>query len=343
MTTETIPTETATETGYTGATPWAAQGIRLENVNTAAEAIQAAHLDWEVQGFECTANGKTVPGAQAIQRQDTGEFFGVMSDKYQIFQNIDSWTWINAVLQDTNAEFHPAGSLRGGRVVFILAKMDDTQEIVKNDPVEKYLLLTTSHDGTISLAMHTTPIRFTCGNTLTAAIDAGRQYVAIKHTASIHRRLEQATKALAVGETYYNGMISTMREFAKTPMTDQSMAEFTKSVLQIHPTKSGNIHSQTLQAERQINELFVTGKGQDNPLVRGTAWAAMNAVTEYIDYRSSVQKLRGASQGSAEAQDRRLHRSWFGKGNTMRNRAVSLLQEYQIVGRTAFEPRLMRV
>ena len=51
MTTETIPTETATETGYTGATPWAAQGIRLENVNTAAEAIQAAHLDWEVQGF----------------------------------------------------------------------------------------------------------------------------------------------------------------------------------------------------------------------------------------------------------------------------------------------------
>ena len=266
-----------------------------------------------------------------------------MSERYEIFQNENSWTWMDAVLGDATAEFHTAGSLRGGRVVFILAKMDDTQEIVKNDPVEKYLLLTTSHDGSIALGMHTTPIRFLCGNTMTAAINAGRQYVSIKHTASIYRRLEQASKALAIGETYFNGMISEMRNLAHTSMTDRAMAEFTKSVLRINPNKDGKINSQTELAERDINELFITGRGQDNPLVRGTAWAALNAVTEYIDYRSRVQKLHGASQGSLQAQDRRLHRSWFGRGQDMRNRAMTLLQDYRVRGREAFAPVLVRV
>jgi len=342
MTTELVQ-EPVIETAYTGDTPWSAHGVRLDNVRTAAEAVQAAHLDWTVEGKEIYSDGKVIPGYQAIQRQDNGEFLAVMSERYEIFQNENSWTWMDTVLKDTSAEYHTAGSLKGGRVVFILAKMDETHEIVKDDPVEKYLLLTTSHDGSISLGMHVTPIRFKCGNTMTAAINAGLQYVSIKHTASIHRRLEQASKALAAGETYFNGMISTMRSLADTSMSDQAMAEFTKAVLRINPNKDGKINSQTELAEREINELFTMGRGQDNPLVRGTAWAAMNAVTEYIDYRSRVQKLRGASQGSFQAQDRRLHRSWFGRGQNTRNRAMSLLQEYQIVGREAFAPVLMRV
>ena len=342
MTTDLVQ-EPIIEPAYTGDTPWAAHGVRLDNVRTAAEAVHAAGRDWEVKGKEIYADGKIIPGYQAIQRQDNGEFLSVMSERYEIFQNENSWTWMDTVLKDTSAEYHTAGSLRGGRVVFILAKMDETVEIVKNDPVEKFLLLTTSHDGSISLGMHTTPIRFTCGNTMTAAINAGRQYVSIKHTASINSRLEKASAALAVGETYFNGMISMMRTLADTPMSDQAMAEFTKAVLRINPNKDGKVNAQTELAEREINELFTMGRGQDNPLVRGTAWAAMNAVTEYIDYRSRVQKLRGASQGSVQAQDRRLHRSWIGRGQTTRNRALSLLPEYQVVGRGAFAPVLMRV
>ena len=342
MTTELVQ-EPVIETAYTGDTPWAAHGVRLDNVHTAAEAIQAAHLDWQIEGKEIYSDGKVISGYQAIQRQDNGEFLAVMSDRYEIFQNENSWTWMDSVLGDATAEFHTAGSLRGGRVVFILAKMNDTQEIVKNDPVEKYLLLTTSHDGSIALGMHTTPIRFECGNTMTAAINAGRQYVSIKHTVSMHRRIESAAKALAVGETYFNGMISEMRSLAHTSMNDREMAEFTKAVLRINPNKDGKVNSQTELAERDINELFITGRGQDNPLVRGTAWAAFNAVTEYIDYRSRVQKLRGVGQGSFEAQDRRLHRSWFGRGQDTRNRAMSLLQDYRSRGREAFEPVLVRL
>ena len=336
---------------YTGETPWHGLGTKLDNPATAVEAIQAAHLDWTVAGSpvymmdtEPTNQPSglishrqiEIPGYQAIHRTDTGKVFGIMTDRYEVVQNEDAWTFMDTVLGPGEAHYHTAGALREGRVVWILAKLDGTVEIVKGDPVEKYLLLVTSHDGSLSLQIHTTPIRAVCGNTVTAALAHGRQYVAIKHTSSVHRRIEQAQKALAQGEAYFHDMVMEARQLSRHQMNEKDMAAFTKALLEIHPQTIRKINSQTESAERQINELFITGKGQDNPMVWGTAWAAYNAVTEYIDYRSTVQRV-GGGQGSLVAQDRRLHRSWFGKGQDMRNRAWSLLRNHRLRGASAFE------
>ena len=112
---------------------------------------------------------------------------------------------------------------------------------------------------------------------------------------------------------------------------------FTKKLLGFDPASKYKVNAQTEAAEREINELFITGRGQDLAEVRGTAWAAYNAVTEYVDYRSRVLKVGGATQGSLIAQDRRLHRSWFGKGQSIRNHAWSLLRDYRLRGDKVFE------
>jgi len=53
--------------------------------------------------------------------------------------------------------------------------------------------------------------------------------------------------------------------------------------------------------------------------IQGTAWAAFNAVTYYVDHERVIR-------GSLERQDdRRLDGSWFGTGAELRQRAYQLL------------------
>lgn len=326
---------------YVGGTPWHGLGTKLESAATAQEAILMAHLNWNVEArpvwLQDPIGGlEPITGYNAIQRVDTGTVFGVMSDKYQVVQNVDAWAFIDEVLGAGGAHYHTAGALREGRVVFILAQMNGTAEIVKGDPVEKYLLLTTSHDGSLTLQIHTTPIRVVCGNTHTAALSRGRQYVSIKHTNAVHERIKEAQYALALGESYFEDYVQEARLLAQLPMNEVAMDKFAGCLLGIDASSKRKLNSQTEAAQREINELFITGRGQDLPAVRGTAWAAYNAVTEYVDYRSQVQRIGDATQWSLKAQDRRLHRSWYGRGQQVRDDAWRLLRNYRIDGPEAF-------
>ena len=92
-------------------------------------------------------------------------------------------------------------------------------------------------------------------------------------------------------------------------------------------------HRYTLEALDKLEELFVTGRGQSNPHVRGTAWAAYNAATEFIDY---YQRVGHGELG--EHSDLRTERAWFGKGRNLKLQAWNLLHDYASIGVTAFQP-----
>ena len=51
--------------------------------------------------------------------------------------------------------------------------------------------------------------------------------------------------------------------------------------------------------------------------VRGTLWAAYNAVTQFEDYRQSTR----------EAPEKRLNRVWFGDGATLKVHAFEAAKE----------------
>jgi len=309
---------------YTGAVPWHGLGTALDNPATFTEAIEAAHLDYRVVGEPIyDSDMHEVPSYQLIRREDTNEVFRVLSDRYEIVQNHEAWGFLDAILGQNQASYHTAGALRGGRVMWVLAKQAEEAEIVPGDSVERYLLLTTSHDGSLALQMHTTPIRVVCANTLRVALARGQEQIAIRHTLSVHERIRRAEQAILAGDMYWENMISDSRGLAQTPMTDPVFDKFVEAVELSH-------------SQGYLRELFVAGRGQDIPNVRGTAWAAYNAVAEYVDYYSPVTKVPQGTQGSTESQDRRLHRSWYGEGQSTRNRAFKLLQNYRQHGVEAF-------
>ena len=337
----TIDSNGNTEFAYTGATPWHTLGINLgDQPTTYGDFISATGLDYEVVSEPVfDRHGEIIPGQQVIRRQDTQEIFKILSHRYEIVQNTEAWGFLDTVLGSGGANYHTAGSLRGGRVMWVLAKRPGSAEIVPGDTMENYLLLTTSHDGSLALQMQTTPIRVVCGNTLTAALNRGKDKVSIKHTSSVHNQIKDAENALLQGDETFRTIVNVSKTLVDTPINSSNLDIFIESLLNTDsqsrawtsPVKRGKLstvnHAKDNIAE-QIKQLFSEGRGQDNPRVRGTAWAAYNAVTEYVDYYSSVQKILN-SQGSDEAQDRRLHRSWYGRGQTTRNRAMNLLLNYR--------------
>ena len=127
-----------------------------------------------------------------------------------------------------------------------------------------------------------------------------------------------------------------------TPMNSAEMESYAVAFLNLDPkVVNSDRHAYSRDAVERLCELFEIGRGQDIPGVRGTAYAALNATTEYLDYhkRVSVPNLGSDAdvQYTLAAQDSRLHRSWFGRGQGERDRGWVLLQKYSDSGEYAFD------
>lgn len=332
---------------YTGETPWHGLGTKLDGPATYREAIEQAHLDWTVETREVhyladeAQFGKVWRQAdnhRVVVRNDTDQALGMVSDRYQVCQNTEAWEWADNILGQGGAHYHTAGALRDGRVQWILAQRPNIAEIVPGDIVEQYLLMVNSHDGSLPLQIHPTGVRAVCANTVQAALSkSGGSIVSIRHTASLHKRIKDTEKALRMGDEHFNQMVTGAQLLGRTRMSLWEMGEFTQKLLKIDPESPRKTNALTQAAETLLNDLFVGGKGQEIPGVKNTAWAAYNAVTEYVDWYSRVQKLGEERQDGLAARDQRVHRSWFGKGNDIRNTAWRLLHDFQGHGSRVFE------
>ena len=317
---------------YTGDTPWHGYGQKLDAPATAQEAITAAHLDWEV-GLEpvyamaAPMQFKSEDPYRFVRRQDNKQILGMRTSRYSIVQNRDAFGLFDAVIGPGQGVYHTAGALRGGKVVWILAKVGDTREVVKGDEVEPYVLLSTSQDGSLPLQMRPTLVRVVCSNTLSYAMRRKdfSDVVTIRHTGNVANKAVEARKALGLTKVYFDRMMEGVEQLTKASMTESQMRTFALSLYT--PTGDDSMHRYTQEAMSKLGELFVVGRGQHLPGVRGTAWAAYNAVTEYVDYFERVG--RGEI---GEPTDERLAKAWFGKGRDRKINAWHKLQTFAQTG-----------
>ena len=307
---------------YTGATPWHGLGVKLDNPATAAEAIAAASLDWTVikkpvyvrnshGGFE------EVAGKAAIVREDTQEVFTIMGDGYEPLQNWDGCGLLDGTVGAGEAIYHTAGSLFGGRKIFLLVKLPEDIEIVPGDVVQPYILLSNSHDGSQAVRMQLTPIRVVCSNTLSAALQGGGGFYA-KHTKNVLTRANEAREVLGLAHAYYEMFAKQVDQLVNTRMTVIEVQEYLQRVYRFKGDQTyGDQDHRILKAYETTLDLL----GHPTNTVggiQGTRWAAYNAVSYYVDHERPVR-------GGEYRDDRRLDASWFGNGAELRQRAYDLL------------------
>lgn len=226
------------------------------------------------------------------------DVLGVVGERYVPLQNEDLFTFGDAIL-DGGGRWETAGSLKGGRVVFGSLALERETILDPNgvaDKVKTYLLVNTSHDGSVAIQASVTPVRVVCANTLAVALGKGRRGVKqsfkIRHTQSADGKVQQAREALGVANAY-------MDEFSKMAQTmiqkEITAQQFNDIVLAAYPKPDETKKGALKKWENKIDTINDIYTGEFNGMIAGSAWGAWNALTERIDW------YRGGKRGLTES------------------------------------------
>lgn len=207
-----------------------------------------------------------------------------------------------------------AGVLGIGERIFVTAKLP-TYEIAK-DEMEKYILFTTSHDGSGSIQACFTDIRVVCNNTLNAALNHCKNMVRFKHTKNVKANL--AIGAQMMRDTLkYSEQAKLILEAAENiKINDDVMIDYITDLIcdanqKEFIAKCGGIgkipYENDVISTRKKNQLHAMvnyierGPGQDSH--RGTMLWLYNGVTSYInngiEYKDNLNKFDSITQGNS--------------------------------------------
>ena len=310
---------------YINEVPWHGLGVKLNQPATAQEAITAANLDWPVIKLPLTAGSKRIPVPDkfAVVRKTSNivsksdPVLGVVGKDYTPLQNKDAFRFFDPIVGQNAAVYHTAGALGLGERVWILAKLPGHIRVAKDDISEKYLLLSNSHDGKSSVQIKFTPVRVVCQNTLTIALNEGSVYRVVHH-ADVRSKLESAHQMLGLINSRFDEMEETFQAMSRVKMDSNRLSEYLATV---YPEVKETEKMEVIKRDRSWSEYFFDqGRGNREPGVAGSLWAAFNGCTEWVDHRKSRQN-----------ENQRLVSSWFGGSYQTKARAYSVAVDKMVV------------
>ena len=227
--------------------------------------------------------------------QGNKDVLGVVGERYVPLQNEELFDFADNIL-DNGGRWETAGSIKGGRIVFGSLALERETVIDPNgvsDKINTYLLVNTSHDGSISIQASITPVRVVCANTLNLALgNRGRggsvkQSFKIRHTQTASGKVAIAREALGLANQYMDEFSSMANEMIQTEVNKK---KFDEIVLALYPKPQDEAKGAISRWENKIdliNEIYV---GQFNNTISGTAWGVANALTERLDWYRSGRK-----------------------------------------------------
>ena len=293
---------------------WHRLGTVVPQQFDAAQAMTCAKLGgWNVRLVELQttpvldANGVTpslaVPDRYATVRTNPvnggTDVLGVVGPAYTVIQNESHADLLNTLVDESGAHFETAGSLRGGRAVFLSMKMPTTMQIGGIDPVDLYLIALNSHDGTSAFRLLVSPVRVVCANTQALAIRRAQASFSIRHTSGAKGNIAQARQALGLTFRYVEAFEAEAEKLISQEMTD---AQFKTIVSGLWTTDSDSTskRSATIAGNREsaLWELFRTAETNAN--IRGTRWAGYQAITEYLDHFAPIADKADPAVARAE-------------------------------------------
>jgi len=283
-----------------------------------SDAIINAGLNWTADKEPIyTCDGIEVESHRAVRRSDTGDILGVVGARYQVLQNAEAFAWFDPFTAAGEASYETAGALAGGKRVWILAKLNRSDaQIVGDDVVAKYVLLSNSHNGSLAVRVGFTPIRVVCQNTLNMAHhDDASKLIRIRHTSGLAETMERVRETMNMADAMFEATADQYRVLASRQLSRRDLATYVSRIFDLDPPDGEEGKGRVQEAVRQA---FETGAGNEMPGVRGTWWAAYNAVTDYLSH------TRGSSEES------RLNSLWYGDGAQKNAKALDLAYQYVI-------------
>ncbi|MGN6577008.1 MAG: DUF932 domain-containing protein, partial [Nocardioides sp.] len=253
---------------------------------------------------EVTTDGVTAistPGYATVRDTPfTGraEALGVVGAGYEPLQNEDHAEFLNNLADQSGAVFDTAGSLRGGRQVFITMQLPDRLKIGGTDAVDLNIAALNSHDGSGAFRILVTPVRVVCANTQAAALAAHASSFSIRHTRNAKAAVAAARDALGLTFEYVEAFEAEAKRLIGTTLTDGQFDDLIEATFgPLDPDAS-----EQADADRHDVLSYLFHHADTQTGIRGTAWAGYQAVAAYVDHFAPVR----AKNDAASARARRL-------------------------------------
>jgi phage/plasmid-like protein (TIGR03299 family) len=306
---------------------WHNLGQVISDYPTSAEAIKHAGLNYTVEKrplFTYDTENNIgdpetdilipeieVPDFYATVRTDTEDVLGVVGNDYEIVQNVNAFDFFDSIVGGKDGIlYETAGALGKGERIFITARLPEYIRIGRDDLIEQYLFLTTSHDGYGSIVAAFTPIRIVCQNTLNAALSNHSHSIKIRHTASAVDRLKQAHQLLGVTNLLANELEEVFNNWSRIRITDNAVKRLiqvamapNKEVLQnLQNGKLDELSTTYNNMVSSVMEYALTNPTQQEVTTKGTLFGAYNAVTGYFqnvrNYKDDESKFKSIMYGT---------------------------------------------
>ena len=305
---------------YAGSSPWGDIGTQVSNDLSPQQMMEKSGTNWSVDKVQTYADykGEKVPtGLEALVRSSDSKILTQVGKNWNPVQNEQAFEFFNEYCMEGGMEMHSAGSLKGGKMVWALAKINESFDVLKGDQVDSYLLFSNPHEYAKSIDIRFTPIRVTCMNTLAMAMK-GR---AINGAKVNHRRAFDADHVkvtMGLAHERFEQYKEVAKYLAGKKFTAESLIQYYNEVFPRTYTGKNPVIVKTYEDlttnGQKAFDVLQTQPGAE--LGRGSWWQALNSVTYLTDH----QMGRSA--------DTRMTSAWFGSNQNRKQLAVSQAIEF---------------
>ena len=255
--------------------PWHGLGTSVNHAMTSEEALELAGLNWTVKSEPVYANNKLIPRYKANIRETDGAFLGMVGDRYQIIQNKEAFDFTDALIGE-GCTYETAGSLDGGKRIFLLARMPE--EVILDDKVVPYLAFTNGFNGYYTIKACCTPVRVVCNNTLNLALNNAQRAWSTRHVGNIQSKLDEARETLHLAKTYMKELSVTADILANTKVSEDEVREVLNT---IYPVSEEDSDRRKSNIEEIKNNFMMCYFAPDILKFRETAWGAVQAASDF--------------------------------------------------------------
>ena len=329
---------------YAGEVPWHGLGVQVDSNLTPKEMLVEAGLDWSVSKREIFTYDNAdpdksedlimAPNHSLLVRDSDNTIFGPCGPKFIPTQNEDAFTFFKKFTDAGKMTMETAGSLKDGRQIWGLAKVDESFTLPGDDRVLGNLLVSVSHEWGKSNEIRFTPIRVVCNNTLSMALaDKTQPDFKMPHTRAFDADLiktaedalglasnrmkeyKEAAEFLCTKKYNKDTVVSYIADLMQPKLAMQ------QKLLEQSKTEKTYLARATMldefqRAPSKVYEALEQQPGANLKSSSGTWWGAMNAVTFVVDHKWGHDR------------DAAMHNAWFGARASLKTKAMTTALDY---------------
>lgn len=316
-------------------------GWDVRGASSIGEVLERGGIDYDVARVPVAATlsdgqHRTIDGKWATVRTDTGKPLGIVGSRYRVVQNADAFGFTDGAIKAGDLKPERAGTFDGGARAWVLSKFNGTAEPVKGDVVDTHLLTLTGHDGSCCVTVMPVTFRQVCTNGLTVCEGRDALAITIRHGHSTQDRIDKFGNVLKRLHDRTSTFFQCLERLAKVSMPETAVRGMFEMLFPPQPPKAveadgagllemmldgsrGEMGAELAKADsaynaRILNQLMDNYHAES---ATGTAWGALNAVTEYSTHQ---MRTKGGDEG-------RLESVLLGNGADLGRRAFALANQ----------------